>query len=140
MEASNWVGVKRFLGAYGDGDADVCVAELEAAGIPAQRIPPSALGARAGGGIVVSVLVPPEFARAAMALLAEDVWVEVACFTGVEAEEQASALMTALRAAVIAFIRFPYEPETDPLRSDKVRVLVPREDLAEGNAIAKRVR
>ena len=139
MEANNWVEVKQFRGVYVEGEVDLCVAELEAAGIPAQRIPPSAIGARAGGRIVLSVLVPPEFARAAVALLAEDAWVEVACFTGVEAEEQAEALMTALRVAVIAFIRFPWRPESDPVPSDKVRVLVPRENLDEAKAIAKRI-
>ncbi len=139
MEEKNWVEVKQFRGIYVDGDADLCVAELEAAGIPAQRIPPSAIGARIRGRIVLSVLVPPEFARAAMALLADDAWVELACFTGVEAEEQAEALMTALRTAVIAFIRFPYTPETDPVPSDKVRILVPRENLDEAKAIAKRI-
>ena len=141
MTEKNWVEVKQFNGAYEDALADLCIAELHAAGIEAVRIPPTAIGVLMGARIAIKIIiiVPPAMEEVARAVLAEDPWMEAACFEGSDAEDQAERLMASLQTLGIEFIRFPYEPETDLVRSDKVRVLVPRENLDEAKGIAKRI-
>ncbi len=139
MTEKDWVEVKQFIGAYEDAFADLCVAELNAAGIEAVRIPPTAIGALMPARITIKIIVPPAMEEVARAVLAEDPWIEAACFEGLNAEDQAERLMAGLKALKIEFIRFPYEPELDPLRTDKVRILVPGENLDEAKGIAKRI-
>ena len=139
MTEKDWVEVKQFIGAHEDALADLCVADLHAAGIEAIRIPPTAIGALMGARIAIKILVPPAMEEVARAVLAETPWMEAACFEGLNAEAQAERLMTSLEALGIESIRFPYEPEPDPMPTDKVRVLVPRENLDEAKAIAKRI-
>jgi len=103
------------------------------------RLPTGSLANRFDGIEPVVVLVPPAMAKAARAVLAETPWMEAACFEGLNAEDRAERLMASLEALGIEFIRFPYEPEPDPLRTDKVRILVPRENLDEAQGIAKRI-
>ncbi len=139
MTEKNWVEVKQLNGVCEDALADLCVAELHAAGIEAVRIPPTAIGALIAARIAIKILVPPAMEEVARAVLAEDPWMEAACFEGSDAEDQAERLMAGLKALGIEFIRFPYEPEPDLVRSDKVRVLVQRERLDEAKGIAKRI-
>lgn len=75
-QQEQWVEVARVYPILNAADADIAVARLHDAGIPAMRLPTTMLthpGAGKIGSVPVRVLVPPERAQEARELLEEEV-------------------------------------------------------------------
>lgn len=75
-DEEQWVVIARFHPIFNAADADLAVARLHDAGIPAMRFPTSMLTSPAAGLIgpePVRVLVPPDRAEEARELLEEEV-------------------------------------------------------------------